>query len=566
MEGDLELHQGEEKKIRCSRMGISMCRAVILSAVVVSIVANAHPLVAQTPLPVLAHIGPWPIASEMIGYQGRLWFVNSVKYSNHNSADLYSYDSATGSLRYERHLFSQDAGQPVIFQGLLYWPFEDARFSLGWGHFMATDGERWLFGTIPGKQIFHTHALTAMDGNLYAATSAWQATLQVSNDRGLTWREVYAHPTLRGRVSRIVALAAVGGAVYGYLLDRRDDGPRRRLLRFQGESVREVPGWPQDRAVTGLAPFRGWLYGLVGGGGGTALWRTNGVLSEQVRPTKTGWRVKGLAAGPQALWAVDSTRNTGRLWRSSDGGKWTLAHILPGGSPNQALVYNGRVYVSGAGEDGRGLLWGGKTAVSANAAESSQRPQGIVNWPRRPQQALDLKAAGRELDKALLNTPPAYRGNLRDRVYKIAMTQPGDDLFSPRLKGLLPNIDLSLIGGKVHMPASRLARWILLWGMSITGIGVVPPEFISTPWNTPPNRAEKYFEIPEAAIWAVAMTGQKDRATLNALINRLKRKGEPLWVKGEAVGALTVLTGKRFAYNFEAWHRWWAQAKKDWPK
>ena len=557
---------GRGMNIRCSRMRIFLRRVAILSAFMVSIVANGHPLTAQTPLPVLARVGPWPIASEMIGFQGRLWFVNSVKYSNHNSADLYSIDPATGSLRYERHLFSQDAGQPVIFQGLLYWPFEDARFSLGWGHFMATDGKRWLFGTIPGKQIFHTHALTAMDGNLYAATSAWQATLQVSRDRGLTWQEVYAHPTSRGRVSRIVALAAVGGSLYGYLLDRNDEGPRRRLLRFQGDSVGEVPGWPQGSAVTGLTPFRGWLYGLVGGERGTALWRTNGVRSEQVRPTQTGLRLKGLTAGPQALWAVSVARNTGRLWRNSDGNNWTLAHTLPKGAPNQALVYKGRVYVTGAGENGRGILWGSKSPPSAKPAESSQRPRGIVKWPRRIPQALHLKAAGRELDKALFNTSRTFRGDLRDRVYKIAVTHPGVDHFSPRLKGPLPNFEVSLIGGKVQMPASRLARWILLWGMSLTGIGEVPPELISTPWNTPPNRAEKYFAMPEAAIWAVAMTGQKDRATLNALLTRLKRKSEPLWVKGEAVGALTVLTGRRFAYDFEAWHRWWAKAEADWPK
>jgi hypothetical protein len=66
------------------------------------------------------------VASRLIGYQDRLWLANSVKGVNHNSADLYSYDPDGGALRYERHLFSQDAGRPVVADGLLYWPFEDA--------------------------------------------------------------------------------------------------------------------------------------------------------------------------------------------------------------------------------------------------------------------------------------------------------------------------------------------------------------------------------------------------------------------------------------------------------
>jgi len=30
----------------------------------------------------------WPHVSSLIGYGGRLWFVNSRKYVNHNSADI----------------------------------------------------------------------------------------------------------------------------------------------------------------------------------------------------------------------------------------------------------------------------------------------------------------------------------------------------------------------------------------------------------------------------------------------------------------------------------------------
>ena len=49
----------------------------------------ASPLAAETA--VESHeIGPWPVVSRLIGYGDRIWFANSVKGANHNSADLHS--------------------------------------------------------------------------------------------------------------------------------------------------------------------------------------------------------------------------------------------------------------------------------------------------------------------------------------------------------------------------------------------------------------------------------------------------------------------------------------------
>ena len=64
-------------------------------------------------LEVLVTVGPWPTLSALIGYRGRVWFANSVRYPDHNSADLYSLGLAVGDLRFERHLFTQDVGTPV---------------------------------------------------------------------------------------------------------------------------------------------------------------------------------------------------------------------------------------------------------------------------------------------------------------------------------------------------------------------------------------------------------------------------------------------------------------------
>jgi hypothetical protein len=113
-------------------------------------------------LVMLSQPGPWSGVSGIIGFDGRVWFVNSVKFRNHNSADIYSYDPVSGRTRYERHLFSQDAGDPVVAGGLLYWPFEDARFSAGRGEYAVTDGQRWTWRALSEGDVFHIHAMAAL--------------------------------------------------------------------------------------------------------------------------------------------------------------------------------------------------------------------------------------------------------------------------------------------------------------------------------------------------------------------------------------------------------------------
>ncbi|MGI9490862.1 MAG: hypothetical protein ACR2QF_00390, partial [Geminicoccaceae bacterium] len=158
-----------------------MIHCLSIVGLICGLIFSAIPARASSSLDILAEIGPWPVVSRLIGYGDRLWFANSVKGRNHNSADVYSYGMKTGDVRYERHLFSQDAGRPVIFDGLLHWPLEDARFSLGYGHVMSTDGVEWTENIIPSGRIFHTHALAATD-HLIAATSAWRAHIDLSFD------------------------------------------------------------------------------------------------------------------------------------------------------------------------------------------------------------------------------------------------------------------------------------------------------------------------------------------------------------------------------------------------
>lgn len=506
---------------------------------------------AEEILPVLAHIGPWPVASSLIGYENRLWLVNSVKGVNHNSADVYSYAPARGVLRYERHSFSQDSGRPLLSGGLLYWPFEDSRFSNGWGHYMVTDGARWSFRTIPSARIFHTHAMAELNGVLVAATSAWRAGLQLSDDRGRTWRMAYDHPTTHRRVSRITDLLTAGESVIGTMWDPSG----QRVLRFDGARVSDLPGWPVDAASYGIAAHEGVFYGLVGVDGGVAVWRSDGDRSEQVMPPRQGWRARGLAGGPSGLWVATAEASGGLLWHSPDGREWRVRYRLEGGEPREVLVYGGRPYVAGAGEDGRGILWGPPPPAPV---EPPLDP--AVSWPGQPAgEPVEWPELSDRLDRALAS-PASYEnhaGRLRDLVYRAVVAGPPPGFFDRRLAGPFPDRRLPMVGGNTVASAGQLARWTLLWGMALTGQGQVPPALIAEPWVLPPNSAEKYFATPPAAMWAAALIGQNDRATIAALIERLDRDGDPAWLRGDAVGALTALTGARFGYDVTAWRAWW---------
>ncbi len=534
--------------------GISASPGALRGTLALCLIAmlGAVPAAAQEELPVLARVGPWPVLSSPAGFAGRLWFVNGVKWRNHNSADLYSYDPATGAVRYERHLFSQDGGRPVVSGGRLFLPFEDARFSLGWGHFLVTDGERWELGTIPGGQIFHTHAMAELGGRLVASTSAWRAGLQISEDGGLTWTQVYDHPTPQRRVSRIVELAVVGDLLLCYLVQ----GSQRRLLRFDGHAVAGVPDWPNGNAILGLTVRNGAAYAAVREADGDAIWRTDGRSSRRISGPRRDWRLDHIAGDAGGLWALGGGPDGGRVWRSPDGREWTPVWQVRGGRPVELAAYAGTVYVLGESDDG-GVLWG---ANAPGAVEPSAEPE----WPATVARALDEHAVA-ALDRALQELPAtSTRSRLRDMVYSLVPAEGAGAVFADRLMLDGPERTVGLIGGRVSVSSTTLRRWQLLWGMTLAGEGRVPVDLISEPWTAPKNTAEKYFDSPPAAMRAAAAIGQNDRGTIDALIERLGREEDPLWLRGDAVGALTELTGQRFAYDVDAWRTWWAAARPGW--
>ena len=63
-----------------------------------------------------------------------------------------------------------------------------------------------------------------------------------------------------------------------------------------------------------------------------------------------------------------------------------------------------------------------------------------------------------------------------------------------------------------------------------------------------------------------AMMVMDKTLTIGALVARLDQAGDPLWLTGDVVGALTALTGRRFGYDRAAWQAWWHAEQANWPR
>lgn len=506
-------------------------------------------------LVLLSQPGPWSGVSGLIGFDRRVWFVNSVKYVNHNSADIHTYDPVSGKTRYESHLFSQDAGHPVVADGLLYWPFEDPRFTVGFGEYMVTDGDTWRWRTLQDGQVFHVHAMASVNDTLYAATSAWRAGLQSSADGGETWRIIHDRPTADRRVTRITALTVFNGALFAGLTDRSAAGVR--LWRLDDKTLVPVEGWPAARRVTVLAVHNGWLYANNLGDSDNTLWRTDGSVIEPIAGMD-GVAVRALASGPDALWAVSAGRSRGRLWRSGDGLTWTIAQRFADAAPMDVAVIAGNVYVGTNGPNGRGGLWG--PPAPAAVAEPSGRRLDTVDRSRDESAVPRLLTT---LNRALAD-PDAYQNygaGLRAALWPLAhyRSERVGAAVSERLAGPFPNLSLQLFDERFVVTATDMARWGLLRVIALNGYGRVPPALIRQPWSVATNDPEKYMEPVSAAAWTAAQIGQADAETIQALLDRLDAPDDPPWLIGDIVGALTALTDQRFGYDVAAWRRWWAR-------
>lgn len=526
-----------------------------------ALVAGCAPRDPAPPLPLVAEPGPWPWVSALVAYDGRLWLASGEKGRDHNSADLYSVDPATGALRYERHLFSQGVGRPAVVDGLLWWPYEDPRFHLGVGLLAATDGRDWSLIPVPSGAINHTHAALGHAGGLVVAASSLRPLVASSPDRGRSWRPLFAPEGGARRVVRIPRLAALGDALFGALQDGLGQEVRRTLVRIGRGVAVPVPGWPEGD-VLALETRGGWLFGVVREeeGHGGSLWRTDGARSERVGPGPPG-RLRDLAVGGDgALYALTERRDGGRVWRSPDGRDWGAVAALEGGRPIELEMLGDAPWVGGHRAGGAGALWG--RTGSAPAAEPGPPPP----LPRPAPEALDWPAEGRALD-ALLADPTVYADRdspLTAAVVRLARAGPPPDFFAARLAGPFPEGDVAVFEGRRQVPRARLGRWNLLLGMALAGSGDVPRAWLRAPWSAAPDPQHKYLEPLPGALAALSWGGRADRATLDALVARLGREDDPAWLTGDVVGALAAATGERHGWDRDAWRTWWSAARTDW--
>lgn len=506
------------------------------------------------PVAVARHeMGPWPVVSRLIGYGDRIWFANSVKGGNHNSADLYSIPLEGGGPRYEGHLFSQDAGDPVVHQGLLYWPLEDARTEPGIGAFDVTDGVRWEHGLIPTEQAFHVHAMIAAGERLYAAPSAWKASIARSEDGGASWSNVYLHPTPERRVSRITGLATMGDRVIGVL--NAPDG--QRLIRVDDGSGRPLSGWPEGRRTVDLVTHRDTLFGLVAGRGGREIWRSDGEVSALVWRAPEAWVPAALASDGEHLWMAGVENGAASLWTSPDARGWTEVAKLGVGDVFDMAVHRGVIAIGGCCAGDQGVLWVVRSGVTVDTV--AREPA----WPRLdgPSSAgadIDWDAKADALDQRLAD-PETYRGYgepLKRAILDLPREGVPPDFYPDRFDAPMPEDPLPMFGDIILDQMSVMGRWHLYWGMGLARSGKVDPADILRPWDYAPNGPAKHFSTPEIAIWAAGRLGRRDPDVLNALVRRLEDQATPLWLKGDAAGALTRLTGQRHGYDARAWRRW----------
>ena len=172
---------------------------------------------------------------------------------------------------------------------------------------------------------------------------------------------------------------------------------------------------------------------------------------------------------------------------------------------------------------------------------------------------IDWQLQSDRLEEALLdpsNFKDHGRGGLRDVVRAIAALSPPPDFLAKHLDSPMPKTQVHVIGKEAAIPAQRMGKWILLWGMRSNNQSRVPVDLLTEPWQTEPRNSQKYFAPLLAALFTIAHNHQSDAATIDALIDRLRNHNDPLWLQGDIIGTLSVITGKKFGYNVEGWLQW----------
>lgn len=502
----------------------------------------------------LASPGLWPGVSHLIAFDNSVWFVNSEPYANVNAADVYRYDPAERSARYQRGLMSQDTGTPTVFGGRLYWPYEDPRSNAMLGEYEVTDGKAWQWHSFTEGSALHVHVMRGCGDRLMAGTGGWEGALQVSADNGRTWREILRLADAHKDVTRIVDIAEFDGRCV--FSGSGSSQPGHRVFEIAGGAVRPLPGWPAAQRISALTPFKGALYALNESDSGRAVLRYDGTRATPVT-LQTEGLPRDLATNGETLFAVTSDGAGGEVWESRDGMEWTLRQRIEKERPIDILAVGDDIYVGTYSSDGGGALWG---PAEAARSEFGATPVELEPHSRTTVSRDTLSAAMRTFDAALApkSDYTAYRSGILGVVLPLALSRDVDVglAFTKKTEQSMPEGRVMTFTGHAYSYGD-LARWLILHAVGLNGHGEVRREWLSAPWQAEARPSEKYFELTLAAIWAVARTGQGDDRTVARLIERLDSKTDPAWLRGDVVAALTAITGQRYGHDIAAWRAWW---------
>ena len=517
-------------------------------------------------LRVLAQIGPWPAADRLIAYRGRLWFSTSVKGVNHNSADLWSIDPASGDTRYERYLFSQDAGIAAVHGGLLFWPHEDMRMGGGYGVISVTDGKNWRNLYLPSaSRMLHTHAVSEWNGKLVVAMAGWNSALATSSDLGRTWKTLIDDEPREGGFHRYNGLGVLGDR----LVVRHWERSGVSVSEFRDGKMRKTPGWPKGVDVSELVVFQHALYAIVRTQDDvTELWHIAGddYRANKISISPRGLDLRAITSDGQSLWLAVRTPDGGQLWSSRDGVEFMLAHSFGGGTPvSITSLGENQIYVGGKSDDGQAIVWGPREP--ATAASQTFARAGLPAVPSCSHSELGGRRLHQDLHDELqgIDNYQRHGSGLLEAIGNLVSKRPPPGFFARFLEVELPEQPIEVFGGQFSVPAREIGLWHLINAMEANCEASVPVRLLEPPWSRKSNGPQKWFDPLLVAMRVIQQLRQNDRSTIDALVTRLDRSNDPDWLQSQIVGTLTAITGQRFAYDFDEWHNWWRGARGEWP-
>ncbi len=497
----------------------------------------------------------WPAISHLIEYRQRIWFVHSSPYQDTNVADIYSYNPASGTTRFERSLFSQDTGSPVVYQGLLYWPLEDPRRSAGVGEYAVTDGHTWQWRVMNSGRAMHVHAMEDCGDQLIAVTGSWTGQMLSRTASPDEWQLSYDYPAGKAAFSRLIDAEFFNAKCY--LAGSANQDPAIRLLQMHNGQVRAVAGWPDSDRIDGLTTHNNKLYAWADNGPTRTLHAYDGSAIENITLPEQH-RIRDLHSIADTLYMITSKGENGALWSLDRSNQFAQVSKLPFIPMSISHTTQHGIFISSYHRNGPSL-WH-FTNSGSGTENNSNNTNALLAQPVPQLSAIELEAIYTTLHDVI--SDPA-NGADRARNLRRALANPralADPAFGEILNRLLrepiPDATVTLFTSR-QVPWKQLVHWYLLSNIAINGHGRVEPALLSTPWRDSQHRSNKYFDPSVMAIVAAGWIKQSDRATVSALINRLANPAnDPLWLQSDISGALTAITSQRFGRDAARWQQW----------